>query len=161
MALQFLEHFLIQTADLPGTVKWWSEVVGMTPGHTPDFKFPVQWMYIGDRDVVHLTTGGKDVSANRMAYLGQQSTATAGTGVIDHVAFRATDLAGTLANLRARGIDFKQRMVSDQGLFQVFFFDPNGVKVELNFTNAEAIALGIEPEIKASDLPSSPGKVPA
>ena len=113
MPLQYIEHFLIQTADLPGTVKWWSEVLGMTAGPTPDFKFPVQWMYLGDRDVVHLTVGGAAVSANRQAYLGQQSTATHGTGVVDHVAFRTTDLAGMLARLRAARVDFSQRMVDD------------------------------------------------
>jgi catechol 2,3-dioxygenase-like lactoylglutathione lyase family enzyme len=161
MPLHYLEHFLIQTVDLDKTVRWWIDVVGMTAGHTPDFKFPVQWMYIGERDVLHLTAGGANVSANRMAYLGQQSTATDGTGVIDHVAFRATDLAGMLKRLRAHKVEFNQRMVNDQGLFQVFFFDPNGVKVELNFDNAEAVALGIDPDIKASDLPIAGGVVSA
>ena len=155
MPLDHLEHFLIQTADLAGTVRWWSEVVGLRPGYTPDFKFPVQWMYLGERDVLHLTEGGAGVSANRLAYLGQQSTATRGSGVIDHVAFRARDLAGTLAHLRAQGIAFTERMVSDQGLYQVFFLDPNGVKVELNFANAEALALGAGGALKASDLPAA------
>jgi hypothetical protein len=36
-------------------------------------------------------------------------------------------------------------------LYQLFLFDPNGVKVELNFANAEA--RGIRPELMASDLP--------
>ncbi len=58
-----------------------------------------------------------------------------------------------MAHLRALGIEFKQRMVSDQGLYQLFMFDPNGVKIELNFPNAEAIALGIKPEVMASELP--------
>jgi hypothetical protein len=44
-------------------------------------------------------------------------------------------------------------MVSDQGLYQLFMFDPNGVKIELNFDNAEAVALGIKPEVMASELP--------
>jgi len=35
-------------------------------------------------------------------------------------------------------------MVSDQGLYQLFLFDPNGVKVELNFANDEAIRHGIK-----------------
>jgi hypothetical protein len=57
-----------------------------------------------------------------------------------------------LAHLQRHGVEFKQRMVSDQGLYQVFLFDPNGVKIELNFANAEAD--GLEPELKASDLPA-------
>ena len=44
-----------------------------------------------------------------------------------------------------------RRQVSDQGLYQLFLFDPNGIKVELNFANAEA--RGIRAELTASDLP--------
>lgn len=150
MALSHLEHFLIQTTDMDATRDWWVDVLGMRVGPTPDFKFPVCWLYIGDQDVLHLTMGGGDVSENRKAYLGQQSTATEGSGVVDHLGFRATGLSETMAHLKSRGIEFTQRMVSDQGLFQLFLLDPNGVKVELNFSNEEAA--GIAPELIASDL---------
>lgn len=152
MPLHHLQHFLIQTADLAGTVRWYEEVLGLRQGPHPDFKFPVAWLYLGDTDVLHLTEGGAGVSENRMRYLGQQSTETHGSGVIDHVAFRATGLADMIAHLKARGIAFTQRQVSAQGLFQLFLIDPNGVKVELNFENAEAE--GIPPELMASELPS-------
>jgi len=48
-------------------------------------------------------------------------------------------------------VQFKRRQVNDQGLYQLFLFDPNGVKVELNFANTEA--RGIRPELMAADLP--------
>ncbi|NBU00397.1 MAG: hypothetical protein EBT59_15095, partial [Betaproteobacteria bacterium] len=75
-----------------------------------------------------------------------------GTGVVDHVAFRCSDLPGMLQHLRERNIAFNERMVSDQGLYQLFLFDPNGVKVELNFANEEAIRHGINAPVKASEL---------
>jgi catechol 2,3-dioxygenase-like lactoylglutathione lyase family enzyme len=152
MPLHHLEHFLIQSADIGRTCAWYEKVLGMKRGYTPDFKFPVQWLYIGERDVLHVTEGGAGTNANRRAYLGQQSDALQGSGVIDHVAFRCTGLAGTLEYLRGLNVEFRERMVSDQGLYQLFLIDPNGVKVELNFANSEAIALGIRPELKASDL---------
>ena len=138
MPLHHLEHFLIQTADLDGTRDWYVNNLGMRVGHAPDFKFPVVWLYIGDTDVLHLTVGGKNVSANRKAYLGQQSDATQGSGVVDHIAFRCTGLREMMDNLQRRGVKFHKRMVDDQGLFQLFMLDPNGVRIELNFTNAEA-----------------------
>lgn len=153
MPLSHLEHFLIQTTDIQRTCDWYERVLGMRRGYTPDFKFPVQWMYVGDRDVLHVTEGGAAVSENRKRYVGQESTATSGSGVIDHVAFRCERLKDMLDHLARNGIEFKQRMVSDQGLYQLFLIDPNGVKIELNFANAEAIALGIAPELKASALP--------
>jgi hypothetical protein len=56
-------------------------------------------------------------------------------------------------HLQRHKVAFKQRQVSDQGLYQLFLFDPNGIKIELNFANAEALAHGITPELTASDLP--------
>src|SRR5690606_303186 len=138
MPVSHLEHFLIQTVDIKATRDWYVDVLGFHEGPHPDFKFPVVWLYLGDRDVVHLTEGGKNVSANRKAYLGQQSEATQGSGVIDHMAFRCTGLRGMMEHLRDRQMAFHQRMVGDQGLFQLFLFDPNGIKIELNFSNAEA-----------------------
>ena len=119
-------------------------------GFTPDFKFPVAWLYLGEQDVLHLTEGGPGVSENRNRYAGQQSEAIQGTGVIDHVAFHATGLRELMAHLQGLGVAFTQRQVNAQGLYQLFLFDPNGVKVELNFPNAEAA--GLEPELMASDL---------
>ena len=150
MPLSHIEHFLVQTEDMAKTRDWYVRVLGFRVGPNPDFKFPVCWLYLGDRDVIHITQGGANVSANRKAYVGQESTATQGSGVVDHIAFRATGLRQMLEHLRAEKIEFKQRMVSDQGLYQLFLFDPNGVKIELNYANAEAA--GLRPELLASQL---------
>jgi catechol 2,3-dioxygenase-like lactoylglutathione lyase family enzyme len=152
MPVSHLEHFLIQTADIQKTRDWYVDVLGFREGPHPDFKFPVVWLYLGDTDVVHLTQGGKNISENRKAYLGQQSDAVHGSGVVDHVAFRCTGLRKMMEHLRSCKVEFRQRMVSDQGLFQLFLLDPNGVKVELNFANAEAA--GITPELMAAALPA-------
>ena len=45
---------------------------------------------------------------------------------------------------------FTQRRANGQALFQLFFYDPNGIKIELNFDAAEAE--DIAPELMASDL---------
>lgn len=150
MPLHHLEHFLIQTADIAATRDWYVSVLGFREGEHPDFKFPVCWLYIGAVDVIHITQGGSNVSANRMQYLGQQSNALEGTGVIDHVAFRCTGLKEMVEHLNAMGVRFNKRQVDDQGLFQLFLIDPNGIKVELNFASSEAV--GIRPELMASDL---------
>jgi catechol 2,3-dioxygenase-like lactoylglutathione lyase family enzyme len=151
MPLHHLEHFLIQTGDMAATRDWYVRVLGLRVGEHPDFKFPVCWMYIGDTDVIHITEGGKNVSENRKRYLGQQSDALTGTGVIDHVAFRCSGLEEMMERLKAAQVPFSKRQVDDQGLFQLFLLDPNGIKVELNFAAAEAA--GISAELMASALP--------
>ena len=88
-------------------------------GPAPDFKFPVYWLYLGDRDVLHITTGGKNVSENRKKYVGQQSDASTGTGVIDHIGFRTTGLHEMIEHLTKNKIDFNERQVDDQGLYQL------------------------------------------
>src|SRR5215467_12704250 len=102
MPLQHLQHFLIQTGDLEKTKDWYVDVLGMRVGPHPDFKFPVYWLYLGEDDVLHITQGGSQVSQNRMKYLGQQSTATTGSGVVDHVAFRATGLLDLIDHLNRK-----------------------------------------------------------
>ena len=152
MPLSHIEHFLLQTTDMEATRKWYVEVLGMRVGPNPDFKFPVFWLYLGDTDVVHVTEGGKGTSENRKQYVGQQSEAASGTGVVDHIAFRATGLRDMIAHLRALKVEFRQRRVDDQGLYQLFMFDPNGVKIELNYARAEAE--GLRAELMASELGS-------
>jgi len=107
MPLSHLEHYLIQAEDLEATRDWYVRVLGMRSGAHPDFGFPVYWLYLGERDVLHLTQGGAGTSEKRKQYLGQESEATRGSGVIDHVAFRATGLAEMLAHLDRLGVAFK------------------------------------------------------
>jgi catechol 2,3-dioxygenase-like lactoylglutathione lyase family enzyme len=150
MPLSHLEHYLIQSADLEATKDWYVRVLGMSEGPHPDFGVPVYWLYLGGRDVLHLTEGGANVSETRKRYLGQESEATRGSGVIDHVAFRASGLAEMIDHLRHLGIAFKERQADAQALYQLFLFDPNGVKVELNFAASEA--KGRRAEVMAADL---------
>ncbi|MGZ5035800.1 MAG: VOC family protein [Usitatibacter sp.] len=151
MGLSHIEHFLVAADDIDATRDWYARVLGMTSGPHPDFGFPVHWMYLGDVDVVHIGPSAKSAGDIQKKYLGRTSQdAGAGTGAIDHIAFRATGLRAMLQHLRAQGVAFTQRRANGQALFQLFFHDPNGIKIELNYAAAEAE--GVEPELMASEL---------
>jgi catechol 2,3-dioxygenase-like lactoylglutathione lyase family enzyme len=151
MPLSHIEHFLVAADDIDATRDWYARVLGMKSGPHPDFGFPVHWMYIGEVDVVHIGPSAKMAGAIQKQYLGRTSQASGqGTGAIDHIAFRASGLKQMLQHLRAEGVHFTQRRANGQALFQLFFHDPNGIKIELNFDAAEAE--GIAPELMASDL---------
>jgi catechol 2,3-dioxygenase-like lactoylglutathione lyase family enzyme len=151
MPLSHIEHFLIAADDIDATRDWFARVLGMRSGPHPDFGFPVHWMYLGDIDVVHIGPSAKAAGAIQKQYLGRTSQRSAeGTGAIDHIAFRATGLREMLEHLGREKIPFTRRRANGQALFQVFFHDPNGIKIELNFDAAEAG--DIEPELMAADL---------
>jgi catechol 2,3-dioxygenase-like lactoylglutathione lyase family enzyme len=151
MPLTHIEHFLVAADDIDATRDWYARVLGMTSGPHPDFGFPVHWMYIGKVDVVHIGPSARMAGAIQKEYLGRTSQKSEqGTGAIDHIAFRATGLRDMMEHLRREKIEFRQRRANGQALFQLFFHDPNGIKIELNFDSAEAE--GIAPELMASDL---------
>lgn len=151
MPLSHIEHILVAADDIDATRDWYARVLGMRSGPHPEFGFPVHWMYLGDVDVVHIGPSAKGASEIQRKYLGRTSQGGAqGTGALDHIAFRATGLPQMIGHLRQEKIDFQQRRANGQALFQLFFLDPNGIKIELNFDAAEAE--GIAPELMASDL---------
>jgi catechol 2,3-dioxygenase-like lactoylglutathione lyase family enzyme len=151
MPLSHIEHFLVAADDIDATRDWYARVLGMTSGPHPDFGFPVHWMYLGDLDVVHIGPSARMAGENQKKYLGRTSQgAGQGTGAVDHIAFRASGLRQMMEHLEAQGVEFRRRRANGQALFQLFFYDPNGIKIELNYAAAEAE--GIAPELMASDF---------
>ena len=151
MPLSHIEHFLVAADDIDATRDWYARVLGMRSGPHPDFGFPVHWMYSGAVDLVHIGPSARRAGEIQKKYLGRTSQdAGAGTGAIDHIAFRATGLRAMLEHLRKEKVSCTQRRANGQALFQLFLHDPNGIKVELNYAAAEAE--GIAPELMASDL---------
>jgi catechol 2,3-dioxygenase-like lactoylglutathione lyase family enzyme len=142
MPLSHIEHFLVAADDIDATRDWYARVLGMRSGPHPDFGFPVHWMYIGSLDVVHIGPSAKGASERQRQYLGRTSQDSGtGTGALDHIAFRATGLATMMAHLEKQGVAFSQRRANGQALYQLFFYDPNGIKIELNYSATEAEGL--------------------
>ena len=126
MATIGMNHFTVLTDDVARTVDFYRDLMGLAEGYRPDLGFPGAWLYAGERAVLHIV-GGKPREALR-------------PGVIDHMAFTATGLPATLEKLTARGVHYACRQQAGTGLWQVFFFDPNGARVELDFAPGERTA---------------------
>jgi catechol 2,3-dioxygenase-like lactoylglutathione lyase family enzyme len=124
MTIEGMNHFTVLTDDVSKTVRFYGEVLGLVAGDRPDLGFPGAWLYAGDRPILHIVGGrGRD---------------SLKPGVIDHIAFSATGLAATLATLAARNVEHICRQQAGSGVWQVFFFDPNGARIELDFAPEEA-----------------------
>jgi catechol 2,3-dioxygenase-like lactoylglutathione lyase family enzyme len=118
-----MNHFTVLTDDVPKTVRFYGALLGLTEGPRPPFDFPGAWLYAGGLPILHIIGGRPRSELN--------------AGVIDHMAFSAVGLADTLAMLTAHGILHTCRRQVGNGPWQVFFHDPNGARVELDFAPDE------------------------
>lgn len=126
MAIAGFNHYNITTSDLARARRFYSEVLGLHEGDRPPFSRPGAWMYLGSQPILHISTG--------------RAPKTQRSDAFDHVAFTATDIEGTRARLRQHGIYFEEYAVPDRELHQLFFRDPDGVEIELQFGGADARA---------------------
>jgi catechol 2,3-dioxygenase-like lactoylglutathione lyase family enzyme len=131
MALRKLDHFTVLTDDIDATRDFYVDVLGMQAGARPPLPFPGHWLYIGDAACVHV--------AERAAYdahartLGTAASPPAdATGPVDHIAFAADDYESLAAALERHGVAAVPNAIPAAGLRQLFFSDPNGVRIEVN-----------------------------
>jgi len=131
------DHYLLFAKNLDETVKWYGDVLNMRPGPLPDFDVPVFWLYLEDKPIIHVTERKKENQIE--SYIGKVDYENdLGSGSIDHIAFNCTGLEKMLSKLDGLNIEYTERRVDTQSRYQVFFFDPNGVKIELDFQADEA-----------------------
>ena len=129
MAVAGMNHFTILTDDLEKTLALYDEHLGLRPGARPPFTFPGAWLYAegGNEPILHIVAG---IDKHRLV-----------KGVIDHMAFTGRDLPATAKKLKEQGIAYELRKLPAYGTWQLFFHDPNGAKVEIDFDPAEAAPL--------------------
>jgi catechol 2,3-dioxygenase-like lactoylglutathione lyase family enzyme len=122
-AVTEMNHFTVLTDDLDRTRSFYA-LFGLREGERPPLGFPGAWLYVGGRPVLHVIA--------RPALPGERR------GVLDHMAFSARGLGTLVARLNAAGVAHELRRQAGSGVWQLFVFDPNGARVELDFDPAEA-----------------------
>jgi catechol 2,3-dioxygenase-like lactoylglutathione lyase family enzyme len=120
----------LRTTRLEEMVAWYGEVLGMRPGWRPDFRFPGAWLYIGDLAAVHLVAVDEEPPAPAALKM-------------EHFALTATGLGDLLATLKARGEPARLLRIEGAGIIQVNVHDPDGNHIHVDFSTAEADALGV------------------
>jgi len=127
MTVTAMNHFTILTDDLPATLAFYEEHLNLKPGARPPFSFPGAWLYAdagkGADPILHIVAGKQKKQLVK--------------GVIDHMAFTGGGLAHAVAKLKARGVAYELRRLPAYGTWQLFFHDPNGAKVEIDYDPAE------------------------
>ena len=139
MSVHAMNHFTVLTDDVDRTVDFYGTYLGITPGYRPDLGFPGAWLYAEGVAVLHVIGGRKKEDLK--------------PGVIDHMAFSAKGLRAKIAQLDAAGVKYACRQQAGSGIWQIFFFDPNNARVELDFDPAEPAPMP-KSEKDARALPS-------
>jgi catechol 2,3-dioxygenase-like lactoylglutathione lyase family enzyme len=128
MTVKTLDHVNIQTRDMAQTIRFYEDLLGLVaktaPRRKPEER---QWLYAGERAVIHLNLFGTDNTYAREVIPGGT------TGAIHHVAFECNGLDAMVARLEAKGLRFERAELPEIRLTQLFVVDPNNVLLELNF----------------------------
>jgi len=151
MEIKRIDHYSIRTLDVEASRKFYTDVIGLTVGPRPEFKFPGLWLYNGkppadlehsngNYGIVHVM--GIDPNdpqglVDTVGYVDPE-TLQAGTGSLDHIALSVTGRESIVGRCTRAGLKYFERSVPTLGLHQMFLKDPNGVMIELNFPASEA-----------------------
>ena len=122
MAVSGMNHFNVLTDDVDKTRTFYRDIIGLSEGDRPPLGFDGAWFYAGGRAILHVS----------------KVKALPPAGVIDHMAFSASDLKGTVARMKQHGVEHVVRQQVGTRIWQLFCHDPMGAKVELDFDPSEA-----------------------
>jgi len=132
MPVTELNHYFVRANNLEETKNFYCDVLGFEVMDRPNFPFPGYWLGTGGRIQVHM--GPHGIPNAELYYLGTPPDARLDqSGVVDHIAFLATDPAGFAKRFKERSVTFRPRYFPESGLYQYFIKDPNGLMIELNF----------------------------
>ncbi len=125
MKIVGMNHFTVLSHDVDLAVSFYQKVLGLESGYRPKLPFPGAWLYIEKNAVLHI--------------IGVSSTDKLVEGVIDHIAFSGVGLSKFIKHLNDVNVPYEHRQQTGSNIWQVFFYDPSGAKVEVDFDPSEIL----------------------
>jgi catechol 2,3-dioxygenase-like lactoylglutathione lyase family enzyme len=130
MKVNALDHVNIITDDMKGTIGFLVDLFDLDVRDAPPPLPPehYQWLYdANDRAIFHINS-----KLAPQAYV-RDTQAGPTTGAIHHVALNCSGHDAFRERLEKHGVDYKLNDIPSVNLKQIFFTEPNGVLIELNF----------------------------
>jgi glyoxylase I family protein len=126
MSIKTIHHCNIRAPaeELKRLRDFYCTVLGFEEGPRPPFRSAGYWLYAGGKPILHLS---EMRNGDTLVEVSQRQAA------FGHIAFRCTDLRTTLERLKQNGVKFFVEDVPLVNQKQIFFEDPSGIGVELNF----------------------------
>jgi catechol 2,3-dioxygenase-like lactoylglutathione lyase family enzyme len=132
MRINRIDHFNIRTRDVDALCEFYTAVLGLEIGDRPPFPNPGVWLYAGGHPILHVGIANES----------DEEDGADDTLPLDHIAFETEGLVDAVARIEKAGIDYRMVDVPGREMKQIFIRDPDGVALELNFTNPDDIAAG-------------------
>jgi catechol 2,3-dioxygenase-like lactoylglutathione lyase family enzyme len=126
--IQNLLHISVKTADVPATVRFYCDLLGMIEVDRPAFDFPGAWLATpppAKGILIHLYGGETALNADGVV--------PTGGGAIDHVAITAVGFQEMREKITGSGKNWRQNIPPGTQIWQLFVRDPNGILIELTF----------------------------
>ncbi|MDT8405746.1 MAG: VOC family protein [Methylococcales bacterium] len=124
MKVLAINHINIEVteAQLPEMIRFYQAVLGFNEGYRMPSRRGGAWLYSPDNAVamVHLSVIPEAPPTGQKTHF-------------NHVAYTCQDVPAALARLKQHGIHFDQQYMATPGMTQLFFYDPVGIRIELNF----------------------------
>ena len=122
MEIKYLDHFNIRApkGQLSAVKEFYIDILGFKVGFRPKLSGPGQWLYAGSSAIVHLSED-------------ENRTSRKGEDFLDHIAMRCVGANEFAKKLNENSIQYRPAYIPEIDLTQLFFKDPAGVTIELNF----------------------------
>lgn len=126
-----LSHLAVRTRDLALTTAFYARALGLREVERPKaMDFPGAWIAMpAERGsaILHVYAG---------AAAGLRDDAPAGNdlGMIDHLALDARGFLAFRERFRRFGLSWREQHREGRSAWQMFVHDPNGIKIELSFS---------------------------
>lgn len=122
-----IDHYNIRVPldRLETLCHFYTEALGLSVGERPPFRSTGFWLYAQNHPLLHLVAFEDDIDA------------PASTGWFNHIALKCRNFNAVVMRLKAHGVAYEVEEVPLLKQRQIFFRDPAGVGVELNFDAAD------------------------
>jgi catechol 2,3-dioxygenase-like lactoylglutathione lyase family enzyme len=130
MRINRLDHFNIvaNAVDMERVTRFYTELLGFKEGPRPDLPIGGAWLYKDEFPLVHLS----EADSPDLPHPGLHDTTT---GSVHHIAFDCEGIEEFKTLFEKNDIEYEYGSVESWNIQQLFFHDPSGTRIELNFKN--------------------------